>query len=473
MTRLGAIERRYDNQNPLYGVAKAHAMSEDTVGVPLTELGELIGNKITLDLAQASMLTTGWRFTDPRNVALLPANNAFTESFLSTADLLTITLKLRDITNREPTIDYIYSIFADDWHQLTAAEAGDTLSPPTTGLRLRTNSERDGAYREIIIGRTETNQVLIVPHQFFIPLGGGQFDVSVDIDFSAYTGGLLGRRIAEIRSFDLTHRLAYKTRSASAPDAPGAADIISYDGFHDTLADGTVWVRAAEDDPPGDDTLYYAATTADFNQINRTWTIDFDSFIVASTAPTQTIPTPSFQIQFSATENGAYHHPRQDGDQWVRMRLDDGAWSYFPFDHDHHYIDRNWRLIASRYLGGQPSGNYGRFEVDFRPSDYRWIYASFTHSDGYIGITPAIASDEINVYGRLGNEWQDLRGNMVFGFPEDAGSYIRKDQNALGEGFRFIARFEAGTDGDSGRVRSIAYAHYQTNTRGVFTLRGL
>jgi len=494
MTRIGIVEPRFADDNPLRETAKAYALTENQYGVPFGELKTLLGDKTTLNLATGNAVagfhqgTTGG---DTPFRAFQPLTNGITAALLEVADILRIDISLVIVNTGPPVTRATHTIFrfetfADDWKELTPAAVGDELIGASTGLRITSLNHRQpgqsGSYNpvELMFGRTATNEILVQHTQSGSALNPAAHwahqEINIGVEFDSYTGGLLGRRIAQLRQFTPTHRLSIKTRAASRPALPTAASGFTYDGLTLAIPSDSPWTLASAADPSGSGDLWYAATTADYDQSFHQWTIDHDEWLLASTAATTEIPTPSFQVQFAEAETGPYHATRTGDDLWVRLRLNDGSWSAFPFNHEHHYVDRVWQMLNSRYLSGPPSGGWGRWETSpIDLANYRLVYFTFTHSDGYMGITPAINANEINVYGRLDSGWVNLRGNLVLGFPDDRSSWIRKDQNALGDGFRLILRFEQSTaDGATPRqVGSIAYSHYQTNTRGLLTMWGL
>ena len=466
--------------NPAGIIVKQYAHAEDTGGIPLDELQDLLGVKQQTFLAEITDRETEWRYSATGNYTAHLYPHSVTREIIHISDFIRVTCTRSYLVTGTPTSDsWTFRTNADNWFALTPAAQGATLVSEMTGIVLRSEGN-DGDYlpAEIMIGRSEDNEVLVQTRTLILPINHPEARMAVRIEFETYGGGLLGRRIAALRSFQPQHRLAFKRRSATALTT---ADVptITYDGTAPSLPADSSWVLASAADPAGSDTLYYAATTASYDQVFGTWTVNSDDWVIASTAPADT--SARFGILYSAGETGPRHSPRADGDTWVWLRKPDGYWDGFPFDQEIVIPDRNWQTLASWTItnGSQPYTGYIRRTLTTpidRP-DFRLMQVHFRHYTEHYEDEAFCSMDLVSPQNALAAGADFITSghdNLVAAFPTATGAFVREDDGHVSgaSGLRFSIRFEreAGVT-DSDVIHSIAIGRWTTSTPAVITIK--
>ena len=465
--------------NPAGVIVKQYAHAEDTGGIPLDELQDLLGIKQQTFLAEITDRNTEFRYMVSGNYTAHLYPHSVTRQIIHVSDFIRVTCTRNYLVGGVPTSDsWEFRTNSDNWFQLNTAAQGATLVSERTGILLRSEGpDNDYVPATIYIGRSSDNEVLIQTETLILPINHPEARMTVRIEFETYGGGLLGRRIAELRSFNPQHKLAFKRRSATVltlSDVPRASTI-GYDGQTLTIAASSDWVLASDADPPGSDTLYYAGTTASYDQVFGTWSVNSD-WTISSTAPADT--SARFAILFSTGETGERHSPRADSDDWVWLRKPDGYWDGFPFDQNIVIPDRNWRTLASWTVtnGQQPYTGYLRrtLATPLDRPDYRLLQVHFRHYTGHYEAEAFCTSDLISVQNPLaaGADFPASgTDNLVAGFPTDGSAYLREDNNHQGgSGFRFSIRFERGSDPGDDLIRSIAIGDWITSTPAIITI---
>ena len=395
-TRTDELVARFEGRNPISNVSKDFAMAEHIGGIPLEELKILVGESQRVMLAENddvqgfSVGETG--YASPYT-AFQPLTNFPTADILRIADILHLTVDIRSVgglpdvgTNAYGRFNFY--MFADDWSGLTAAEVGDTLNIGTgTGHLVRAQQEPGISQFtpigtvELLLGRTANNE-LLVQHNNAHPLLLGTSgiantnNIGMSFAFEVYAGGMLGSRIAALRAFDSTHRIAIKGRFAARPTAP-AEGVVTYDGLEPIIQQGSGWVLARDADPTGTAPLWYAATTADYDHVYKTWSVDNQEWLIAGTDVSVIDTSVAFQVQFAETVTGPWHTPRANDDQWVRMREPDGTWRSFPFRSED---NAGWQLLTTQVFANH-SARWRRRTMGFIPEQYSLFIFEFTNND--------------------------------------------------------------------------------------------
>ena len=468
--------------NPTGVIVKQFAHAEDTGGIPLDQLPALLGVKQQTFLAEITDREDEFRYSATGNYTANLYPHSVTREIIHISDFIRVTCTRNYLVTGTPTTDsWTFVTNSDNWFGLTVAEQGDTLVSEMTGVVMRSEGpEGDYVPAEIMIGRSADNEVLVQTRTLILPINHPEARMTVRIEFETYASGLLGRRVAGLRSFMPEHKLAFKRRSSTAltlSDVPAVADI-GYDGQNVTLAPSSNWVLASAADPAGADTLYYAGTTASYDHIFGTWTVNAN-WTIGSTAPADS--TSSFAVLYSAGEDGMRHSPRADEDTWVWLRKPDGYWDGFPFDQSIVIPDRNFVTLASWTItnGFQPYTGYIRrtLTTPFDRPNFRFLGVHFRHytehyEDEAIR-TMALVSPQNRLaagadFGTTGHD------NMVAAFPTNTGAFLREDDGHVSGvgGLRFSIRFER-ADGvtDSDVIHSIAIGRWTTSTPAVITIK--
>ena len=467
--------------NPAGVVVKQYAHAEDTGGIPLDELQDLLGVKQQTFLAEITGRNDEFRY---QSNGIYTANlypHSVTSQIVHVSDFIRVTCTRNYLVDGTPTTDtWEFRTNSDNWFQLTEAEDGDILVSEETGILLRSEGpENDYVPATIYIGRSEDNEVLVQTETLILPINHPEARMTVRIEFETYAGGLLGRRIGELRSFSPQHKLAFKRKSVAALTLNDAPDIddINYNGQTLSISADSDWVVASAPDPSGVSTLYFAGTTATYDQVFGTWTID-NNWTISSTAPSST--DARFAILFSTGENGERHSPRADSDDWVWLRKPDGYWEGFPFDQNIVIPDRNWRTLATWTVlsGEQPYTGYipKNLTTPLDISTIRDFKIHFRHyTEHHENETPGYTTDMMSVQNPLaaGADFPASgHDNLVVGFPENAAGFAREDDNHPGgSGFRFSMRFERGSDPSVNLIERISIGDWITSTPAVITLR--
>ena len=468
--------------NPTGLTVKDYAHAENTAGIPLDELPDLIGVKQQTFLAEITDREDEFRYSATANYTAHLYPHSVTREIIHISDFIRVTCTRSYLVTGTPTTDsWTFRTNSDNWFSLTPSEQGDTLVSEMTGVVLRSEGpEGDYVPGEIMIGRSEDNEVLVQTRTLILPINHPEARMTVRIEFETYARGLIGRRIAALRSFSPQHRLVFKRRSATVlglSDVPAIADI-GYDGQTTTLAPSSPWALGSAADPPGSDTLYYAATTASYDQIFGTWAVNAN-WIIASTAPADS--TSSFAVLYSAGEDGPRHSPRADEDTWVWLRKPDGYWDGFPFDQSIVIPDRNFVTLGSWTItnGSQPYTGYIRrtLTTPFDRPDFRLIGVHFRHYTEHYEDEAIRSMALVSPQNRLaagadfGTTGHD---NLVAAFPTNTGAFLREDDGHVSGvgGLRFSIRFER-EEGvtDSDVIHSIAIGRWTTSTPAVITIK--
>ena len=347
-----------------------------------------------------------------------------------------------------------------------------------TGVVMRAEGDNnDYTPATIMIGRSSNNEVLVQTSTLILPINHPEARMAVRIEFETYASGLLGRRVAGLRSFTPQHKLAFKRRSATAltlADVPATTDI-TYDGQNLAIAASSNWVLARAADPAGSDTLYYAATTASYDQIFGVWTVNAN-WTIASTAPADS--SAAFAMEFSNGYDGERHTPRAAGDDHVWMRKPDGSWDGFPFDQN--IVDRSFQTLATWTItaGTQPYTGYLRrtLATPIDRPDYRLLQVHFRHYTEHYEDEAFASMDLVSPQNALaaGADFATSgHDNLVAAFPTNTGAFVREDDGHVSGagGLRFSIRFERGTDTGSDLIHSIAIGRWVTSTPAVITIR--
>ena len=470
-----------EDVNPTGLVVKEYAHAENTAGIPLDELPDLLGVKQTTFLAEITDRETEWRYDANGGYTAQLYPHSVTREIIHISDFIRVTCTRNYLVTGTPTTDtWTFRTNSDNWFALTEAGQGDTLVSEMTGVVLRSiGPEGDYVPAEIVIGRSADNEVLVQTRTLILPINHPEARMTVRIEFETYATGLLGRRMAALRAFSPQHRLAFKRRSATVLSAADVPTGITYDGTAPGLPADSPWIQASAADPAGVDTLYYAATTASYDQIYGTWTVNTDDWLLASTAPADT--SARFAVLYSAGEDGTRHSPRAAGDTWVWLRKPDGYWDGFPFDQEVVIPDRNLVTLATWTItdGFQPYTGYIRrtLTTPFDRPDYRFLAVHFRHytehyEDEAIR-TMALVSPQNRLaagadFGTTGHD------NMVAAFPTNTGAFLREDDGHVSGvgGLRFSIRFER-ADGvtDNDVIHSIAIGRWTTSTPAVITIK--
>ena len=389
--RADELVARIEGRNPISRISKDFAMAEHLGGIPLEELKILVGEPVRVMLAQDndvagfSVGETG--FASPYT-AFQPLTNFPTVDIIRIADTLTLTLEISSdglgVYGR-----YIFHLFSDDWSTLDPASVGDTLSIATnTGVLIRANQEPNVSHFspigevQLMLGRTSTNELLIQhvnDHPMRLRTAGiaNSNNIGMSAAFDAHAGGILGSRIAALRNFDATHRISIKGRFANRPAAP-VTGLVLYDGLEPSFSSpNSGWVLARDADPSGSDPLYYAATTADYDHVYRTWTVDNQEWLIASAEAPPADTSAAFSVQFAEGQAGPWHVPRTNDDLWVRMREPDGTWRSFPFRTED---NSGWELLTTQVFANH-SNRWQRRTMGFIPSQYQGFIFQFTNND--------------------------------------------------------------------------------------------
>ena len=470
-----------EDVNPAGIIIKQYAHAEDTGGIPLDELPDLLGVKQQTFLAEITDREDEWRYSAVGRYTAQLYPHSVTRQIIHVSDFLRITCTRNYLVGGVPTSDsWTFRTNSDNWFELTESSQGDTLVSEMTGVVLRSEGNDDDYLpAEIMIGRSADNEVLIQTRTLILPIAHPEARMAIRIEFETYGGGILGRRMAEQRAFRPEHKLAFKRRSSTAlteSDVPDADDI-TYDGTHLAVTASSAWVVAWDDDPAGSDTLYYAGTTASYDYIYGTWTINA-KWTISSTAPADT--RSSFAVLYSAGETGMRHSPRATGDTWVWLRKPDGYWDGFPFDQSIVIPDRNVQILATWTItdGLQPYTGYIRrtLTTPIDRADYRFIVVHFRHYTEHYEdeairtmalVSPQNALAAGADFGTTGHD------NMVAAFPTNTGAFLREDDGHVSGvgGLRFSIRFERGSDTGSDVIHSIAIGRWTTSTPAVITVK--
>ena len=250
LQRSGLLSPRFENVsmdpnapqdvNPTGITVKDYAHRENTDGIPLDELRDLLGVKQQTFLAETTDRETEWRYRANGGYTASLYEHSPTSQIIHVSDFLRVTCTRNYLVGGVPTTDtWVFRTNSDNWFSLTPAAAGDTLVSEMTGILLRSEGpDNDYVPATIYIGRTEDNEILIQTETLILPINHPEARMTVRFEFETYAGGLLGRRIAELRAFNPQHRLVFK-RNSNAPltdaDVPATTDI-TYDGQTITIA---------------------------------------------------------------------------------------------------------------------------------------------------------------------------------------------------------------------------------------------
>ena len=498
MTRIDRIEARIEGQNPLADEAKDFALADHIGGVPLDELKILVGEKQVVMLAADndvegfSVGETG--YASPYT-AFQPLTNFPTADILRIADILHLVVDIRatgslpGVEDGEPYGRFNFYLFADDWSSLTPAEVGDTLSIATgSGFLVRAMQEPHvSSYTpigevELLLGRTASNELLVQHHNDH-PLRlrtaqiAGTNNIGMRLAFEVYAGGMLGSRIAALRAFDSTHRIAIKGRFAARPAAP-TPGLVLYDGLEPSFSSpNSGWVLARDADPTGNDPLWYAATTADFDHVYRTWTVDNDEWLIAGTDVAVVDTSVAFQVQFAETASGPWHVPRTNDDLWVRLREPDGTWRSFPFRAED---NRGWQLITTQVF--TDSDRWQRRNFGFRRTEYELFAFECTNNDvahageRHWAILPAYDMVVQTVFTMAANQSMQSRpDNFAVRFQTGQPTAVQRRAVALdtGQGTAFNVGFERETQSDQDLCGGAVFGRWTATTNFTFRLWGL
>ena len=345
MTRneRGQIQETFDATNPVALMTKGYALNENTTGVPVGELKELLGEKVTLNLGSITDVTSGWGFSDSRTATLIP--HIFGETWPRIADTINLTLT-RTQGNTFPSDVWAFEGLADTWLRLTVASEGDVLSLQSLNAMSMVSTSDTGYAVGILVGRTTDNQVLVQPDPSppagyatpFAALGvnpPSDFDISAEFDFQA--GGILGIRMARLTHFQPERRIAGKARAASEPTPPAS---LTFDGT--VVAWPSPWVDISDDDPDGSDTLWAITTEARLDQVHGEWEVLTDEWVIGNITAER--PDRYGFGEIGAVPDGPWSATRNDLSAWLRLRRAAGDYIYIPLGRSHlRNDDRNWK----------------------------------------------------------------------------------------------------------------------------------
>ena len=363
---FGQIIEKYANRDPAGMVVEDYALRSLAGGsVPLQKMESLLGTRSLRLLSLVS--DADWSAADPPNQARQLGTPVWQGVGNRSGDELEIEISVKDSLTDEIVSSFTFETLADDWLQLPEASVGDTLGS-TNSLDI-TVTGTDGSTRTMRIGRDSSYRILHARSVF------GQTDSAHRIDarssLYSYAGGIIGRRIHELRGVDTEHNILLKVRSANAPVLPSnfASGVTYYGnrvglaGFITTALPGIVY--HTDPDPIGANQIWYIAGTARWDHVTADWVVQ-DPWNVQADAG-------SFGIQFSS--DGVEAHTTQAAnDLYWRMRETDGAWGQWNLLYPG---VRGWRMLAfiSWYWSGSSHEHVA--DLNFDLSDYRLLAFDF------------------------------------------------------------------------------------------------
>ena len=302
---------------------KPFALATDDDGVPLTDLGTIVGT-----------LVERFRHTE----TISTASTGATAIRVNYKPLQFATQYRILVTNVAGVAQLDATINALTWQGIAHANAGDTLvhdgSNAQTGHRLQPADGVTPSDPTIVVGRTDSNFMLI--QGIALPAG-----FVLNVFSTEYSGGAI-----EERSWRQTAAAPHVVRLKilTTTTAPAAPPNLGYDGSFATGLDGTDWVELDEPFPDpslSGATVYQLRANAVYNPLAGRWLIS--NIEVFS-------PEGGVSVEFATSDTGPWHATQASDDLWRRWRDSTGYWHVEPLNE----LDGGWRFLTSFvWDGGQ------------------------------------------------------------------------------------------------------------------------
>ena len=421
---FGQLVEKYDGRDAAGMLVEDYALrSVDAGSVPLRLLESLIGTRVLriLSLVSGADWSTNTRAD---NEAQHLGNAVWTGEGNRSGDELEIEITVKDSGTDAIIATYKFEALADDWLQLDVADVGDTLGF-TNSISINAVGS-DGSTRTMRIGRDANYRVLHARSAFGLTDSGQVVDARTSL--YSYAGGIVGRRIHELRGVEPDHSILLKVRSASAPTLPADfADGITYYGnrvsISNTIATALPGIVYHTDpDPAGSNPLWYIAGNARWDHVLADWTVQ-DRWVVQADAG-------SFGVQFS-TDGVEAHSTQGLNDLYWRMREATGAWGrwnqLFPGV-------RGWSMLAfmSWYWNSESWERVG--DLNFDLSDYRLLAFDFDPPGAGRQriITPTLGMQAfVNITSEPSGAIANADVGLFYSYNDDRPSYALRSNDGL------------------------------------------
>ena len=425
--QYGQLIEKYANRDPAGMVVEDYALrSLDGGSVPLQKLQGLIGTRVLRLLSLAS--SADWSVADTPNQARRLGSAVWFGEGNRSGDEIEVDITIKNMGDDSIVSAFTFEALADDWLQLAEADVGDTLDAGNSIDITATGT--DGSTRTFRMGRDSQYRVLHARSVFGTTDSAHRVDVRASL--YSYAGGIIGRRIHELRGVETEHQILLKVRSLSAPTLPANfADGITYYGdrvgFSAAITTALPGIAYHTDaDPAGSNPLWYIAGTARWDHVLATWTVQ-DRWVVQTDAG-------AFGIQFS-TDGVEAHNTQSASDLYWRMRESGGAWGrwnrFYPGQ-------QSWRMLASMSWYWNGDSHELVSGLNFNLADYRLL--AFDFDPPGVGrqriISPTLG---MQAYIAITSEPSSAIANadigLFFSYSEDRPSYVlRADASLPGDG---------------------------------------
>ena len=295
---------------PVSTAVKPFAVATHQGGVPLDQMGELIGTERVVHIGNSGVPSAA-------------ASTRITGGGVSRTehDLLILTARHLDGSSNI-VVDKTWQISVEDYWTTTRADEGDALS--------------DASQNAIIVDSTDGNDSMLIGRsnggRMLVQLGSwdntGNTATFMRLEAIVHDAGLLARRLDNVTS-SVSRVVTLQRRSATRPPAPTDTEV-NYDGVALFIDENSEWV-GLELTPTGPDPLWY--TTTAFRNFSSGWEHDDWAVYASSTtfAPeystddgstwsTTNPGTPPYLYRFRDAD-GVLHGPFSEGvpNQWLEV----------------------------------------------------------------------------------------------------------------------------------------------------------
>ena len=341
--------------------AKGYAVAGSAAGVPLTDLGSIVGT-----------LVERYRHTE----TITDVSSGSTASRINYKPLQHAAEYRIFLTDSSGTVQLNGTINALTWQGLQHAEVGDTLThdgqPTQTGHSLAPVHGDPPIDQTIVVGRTEDNFMLIQ--------GIALTDQAIlDIFSMEFAGGEISERLWR-QTAAAPHVVRLKGYFTDEDIAEAAAINVGYDGSFATGIDGTNWQE--QHDPygsiPDGATEYWYRANAVYNPLAGRWLLStIDIFA----------PEGGVTVQYAVSDEGPWHDNQAATDKWRRWRDTSGFWHMEPLNE----LDDGWRFLTSFHWDGSQDPDPGvytdwtkalSFAVDFDQWKYILLELEWSPTSG-------------------------------------------------------------------------------------------
>ena len=239
---------------------KPFAVRADNDGVPLDQMGDLIGTERIIHIGNSGVPSAA-------------ASTRITGGGVSRNehDLLILTARHLDGSDNS-VVDKTWHINVDDYWTTVRSDEGDALTDASqTALVIDSTDGNDS----MLIGRSNGGRMLV-------QLGGwsnpGNTATFMRLEALIHDAGLLARRLDSVTS-SVSRVVTLQRRSATRPAAPTDTEV-TYDGVALFIDENSEWV-GLELTPTGPDPLWY--TTTAFRSYSQGWEHDDWAVYASST----------------------------------------------------------------------------------------------------------------------------------------------------------------------------------------------